>query len=210
MKRTTALLLTLTAVAAFAVMSCNDDKEKIGTMFSGFMTGYTDSEGYVTVIKDDFGAEYMVSEKTEQLHPDTLYRMVASVSLDDNKAAKILQMVPAIAYRAPEDSVLHDSLRVTDPVEIQSAYIGGGYLNLYLGVKVQTEGTRHRLFYSHLDSPGKLKFTIYHNAYGDKPVYTKHVYMSIPLYGYGLSQNDTVFLSCKGYQEDYDCKLIFK
>jgi hypothetical protein len=210
MKRTTALLLTLTAVIALSVISCDNDKEKIETMYSGFVTGYTDSEGYVTVIKDDFGTEYMVSEKADKLKPDTMYRVVASVALDEKKTARILQMVPTISYYAPEDSIVPDSLHVTDPVEINSLYIGGGYLNIHLGIKVQAEGTQHRLFYTHLDSSDKLKFTIYHNAYGDKPVYTKYAYMSIPLNGYGLAKNDTVFLSCKGYQEDYDYKLIFK
>ena len=179
-------------------------------MFSGFVTGYTDGQGYVTVIKNDFGDEYMVSEKTQQLKPDTLYRMVASLELDEKKTAKVLQMVPTISRRAPVDSLVHDSLRVTDPVEIQSVYLGGGYLNIYLGVKVEKESSNHKLLYSRLATPDKLTFTIYHNARGDRPVYTKHAYISIPLYGYGLAQNDTVFLSCKGYQEDYDYKLVVK
>lgn len=210
MKRTTALLLTLTSVITLTFVSCQEDREKTETMFSGFMTGYIDAEGYVTVIKDDFGMEYMVREKADKLNPDTTYRLVAAVALDENRTARILQMVQTISYRAPEDSIVPDSLHVTDPVEIHSLYIGGGYLNINLGIKVQTEKTHHRLFYAHLDSSDKLKFTIYHNAYGDKPVYTKHAYMSIPLNGYGLAKNDTVFLSCKGYQEDYDYKLIFK
>ena len=210
MKRTTALLLTLTAVLALSFTACVEDRDKVATMFSGFVTGYTDGQGYVTVIKNDFGDEYMVSEKTQQLKPDTLYRMVASLELDENKTAKVLQMVPTISRRAPVDSLVHDSLRVTDPVEIQSVYLGGGYLNIYLGVKVEKESSNHKLLYSRLTTPGKLTFTIYHNARGDRPVYTKHAYISIPLYGYGLAQNDTVFLSCKGYQEDYDYKLVVK
>lgn len=210
MKATSALLLTLAALSATAFISCDDDKEKVETMFSGFMTGYTDAEGYVTILNDDYGTQYMVSEKTDKLNPDTLYRLVASVALDENKTARILQMVPTISYKAPEDSIIPDSLHVQDPVEIHSLYIGGGYLNINMGIKVSKESAAHRLFYSHLDSPGKLKFTIYHNAYGDQPVYTKYAYISIPLSGYGLAKKDTVFLSCKGYKEDYDYKLIFK
>lgn len=210
MKRTTALLLTLTAVLALSFTACVEDREKVATMFSGFVTGYTDGQGYVTVIKNDFGDEYMVSEKTQQLKPDTLYRMVASVELDGNKTAKVLQMVPTRSYIAPADSFVPDSLRVTDPVEIQSIYLGGGYMNIYLGVKVEKESTNHRVLYSRLLTPGELTFTIYHNARGDRPVYTQYDYISIPIYGYGLAKNDTVFLKCKGYQEDYDIKLIYK
>jgi len=210
MKRVASVSLILAAVIMPAFISCDDDKEKVETMFSGFMTGYTDAEGYITVLNDDFGKQYMVREKPEQLKPDTLYRIVASITLDENLTARILQMAPAISYVAPRDSIIPDSLRVNDPVEIQSLYIGGGYLNIHMGIKVAKEGTQHRLFYTRLDSTDKLKFTIYHNAYGDGEVYTKHAYISIPLYGYGLAKNDTVSLSCKGYQEDYDYKLVYK
>lgn len=209
MKRT-ALLLALTAILLPAVISCDEEENTIETMFSGFMSGYTDSEGYVTVLKDDYGVQYMVNEKSEQLRPDTLYRMVATVALDENKTARILQMEPTKSFYAPADSLVPDSVKVTDPVEIISMYLGGGYINIYLGVRVSKEKTVHRLLYTHKDSIGRKKFTIYHNAYGDEPVYTKHAYLSIPLYGYGLAKNDTVFLSCCGYEEDYERKLVFK
>ena len=209
MKRT-ALLLALTAILLPAVISCDEEENKIETMFSGFMSGYTDSEGYVTVLKDDYGVQYMVNEKSEQLRPDTLYRMVATVALDENKTARILQMEPTKSFYAPADSLVPDSVKVTDPVEIISMYLGGGYINIYLGVRVSKEKTVHRLLYTHKDSIGRKKFTIYHNAYGDEPVYTKHAYLSIPLYGYGLAKNDTVFLSCNGYTEDYEREFIFK
>ena len=210
MKRTTTLLLIMAAVLTTAFISCEEDKEKIETMFSGFMTGNTDSEGYVAVLTNDYGTQYMVREKSEKLRPDTAYRLVASVALDENLTARIIQMAPTISYRAPLDNAMPDSLRVKDPLEIVSMYIGGGYLNINLGVKVSKEDSYHRILYTRKDSLGNLKFTIYHNAYGDQPVYTKHAYISIPLYSYGLAKNDTVFLSCNGYTEDYERELIFK
>lgn len=209
MKRTV-LLLTLAVILMPVVTSCIEKQGTVGTLISGFMTGYTDSEGYVTLLKDDFGTEYTVSNKSNKLAPDTLYRMVASVILNEDKTARIGQMVPTLSYRAPADSTIPDSIKVTDPAEIISMYIGGGYINIYLGIKVSKEDTAHRLLYSQKDSIGKKKFTIYHNAYGDLPVYTKHAYLSIPLQGYGLSKNDTVFLSCSGYKEDYERKLVIR
>ena len=206
MKRTT-LLLALSVILTPLFISCIEKQEKIETMVSGFMTGQTDSEGYVKTLKDDYGKKYTISEKSEKLEPDSRYRLVASLALDEDLNARILQMAPAISYRAYEDSINPD---FNDPVEIHSRYIGGGYLNIYLGVKVSKEDAAHDVFYSRVSTPGKLEFTIYHNAYGDEPVYTKHAYISIPLYGYGLSKNDTVFLSAKGYKEDYDYELIYK
>ena len=209
MKRFTATFV-LAAAACFTVFISCKEKDEIETMLSGFMTGYTDSEGYISVLNDDLGNQYMISGETEKFTPDTLLRMVVVIALEENNSARILQKVYPFAYKAPEDSVIEDSLRIKDPVQIESVYIGGGFLNLNLGVKVQKEGTKHKIGYTYLDTPGKLSFTIYHNAYGDGQVYTKHAYLSIPLAGYGLGKNDTVFLSCKGYQEDYDYKLIYR
>jgi hypothetical protein len=208
MRRTGIVLVLACTIALLA--ACKDDREEIETMYSGFMTGQTNAQGYISVLKDDFGRLYTVSEKTEKFRPDTLYRLVASVALDEDNNAKVIQAVPTISYIAPPDSIIPDSMRVKDPIKIESIYIGGGYLNINVGIKVKNEDSQHSLFYTCLDNTDKLKFTFYHNAYGDGDVYTKHAYVSIPLYGYGLAKNDTVFLSCKGYQEDYDYKLIYK
>jgi len=204
-------IIAVSALAAvMSLASCQDEREPVDTMFSGFMTGYTDSKGYISSLKDDMGNTYKVNNKSEKLTPDTLVRVVAVITLDEQKQAQILQLAYPISYVAPKDKILHDSMRVKDPIQIESIYIGGGHINVNIGIKVQKEGTMHSLIYSQLESPGKLMFTFYHNSYGDKPVYTKHAYVSIPLSGYGLQKNDTVFLSCKGYEEDYDYKLVYK
>ena len=210
MKRLDYILAVLATVSVFLFMSCQDEKEPVDTMFSGFMTAYTDSEGFITTLKDDMGNVYNISRKHDKVKSDTLVRVVATIALEEDNQAHIVQLAYPISYTAPKDNILHDSMKVKDPIQIESIYIGGGYLNVNVGIKVQKEGTKHSLIYSQLNSPDKLKFTFYHNAYGDKPVYTKHAYVSIPLSGYGLNKNDTVFLSCTGYEEDYDYKLIYK
>lgn len=193
------------------MVSCKDDKEPVESMINGFSTGYTDSKGYISVIKDDMGNEFMVSEKSERFEPDSVYRLVTSLAISENNTARILQVIQPISYKAPETSNLPDSLKVQNPVQINSAYIGGGYLNINLGVKVQKENSKHTLLYARKsNSSKKAKFVIYHNAHGDGEMYTKYAYISIPLRGYGLQKNDTVYLSCKGYEADCDMKFVFK
>lgn len=210
MKRISAIVISALTCAVLSFIACEDEKDTVETMYNGFMTGQTDANGHICVLKDDFGKQYTVKDESDKLKPDTAYRMVASIAIDDDNTARILQKVPAISYIAPEDSIVPDTMHVKDPIEIISHYIGGGYLNLHVGILVKNESSEHTLFYTRLDTPGKLKFTIYHNAYGDTHVYTKYAYISIPLQGYGLAKNDTVFLSCTGYQKDYDLKLIYK
>lgn len=196
------------ASVIFPFAACDDDLKDVETMTSGFMTGQTDSKGLITVLKDDFGKQYMVRETTDSLLPDTILRVVTSIALDGNGTARILQVVRPMSFKAPEDSVINDTLKVKDPVQLYTAYIGGGFLNITLGVKVKKEMTVHMLGYSHLDTP-MTSFTLYHNAYGDGDVYTKNAYISIPLSFYGLHKNDTVSLNYKSFEGDRVIKLTY-
>ena len=208
MKKTVCLLLAATVLSFIA---CNEDREPIDTMYSGFMTGYTNSDGYLYLLKDDFGRQFQVVSGDEGKHkPDTLYRLVTSLAVNDNGKANLLQAVQALSYVAPQDTIIHDSLKVRDPLMVNTYYIGGGYLNLTLAIKVKTEGTRHSLLYTYSNAAGKPLFRIYHNDYGDEPVYTKNAFVSIPLNKYSLSKNDTVLIIYMSYDQDCLLKLIYK
>lgn len=208
MKRIRTIVILALAGVIIPFVACEDEKKDIETMTSGFMTGQTDSKGHITVLKDDFGKQYTVKETSDSLLPDTMIRVVTSIALDQNGAARILQVVRPMSYRAPEDSLINDTLKVKDPVQLYTAYIGGGYLNITLGVKVKKEMTMHMLGYSHLGAP-TTSFTLYHNAYGDGDVYTKNAYISIPLSFYGLNKNDTVSFYYKSYEGDRVVKLAY-
>jgi hypothetical protein len=210
MKRYIYRFIPVLLICSLHLVSCIEENDPVDTTFSGFMTGFTDSEGYINLIKDDFGNSYTVDEKKDKLRPDTAYRLVASINYTEDMKATFDQKVFPESYVAPIDSLLNDTLRVTDPIKIESVYIGGGYLNVNVAIKVKKENTRHIIFYARRGSKERLEFTFYHNAYGDGEIYTKHAYFSIPLYGYNPAKNDTVFLKCKGYQEDYDYKLIYR
>lgn len=210
MKRTDILMIAALTCAFALFAACDDEKKPIETMTSGFMTGYTDSEGFITLLKDDFGNEYTISEKKDTLIPDTAIRVVTSIALDNSGTARILQTLYPISYKAPEDSTINDTLKVKDPVKFYTAYIGGGYLNITLGIKVQKEGTKHLLAYTHLNASNAAAFTFYHNAFGDGELYTKNAYISIPLSFYGLQKNDTVSVSFNSYSGDSILNILYK
>lgn len=209
MKRIRTIIIMALAGIIIPFAACEDDTENVETMTSGFMTGQTDSRGFITVLKDDFGKQYMVKETSDSLLPDTMIRVVTSIALDQNGAARILQVVRPMSYRAPEDSVINDTLKAKDPVQLYTAYIGGGFLNITLGVKVKKEMTMHMLGYSHMGTP-MTSFSLYHNAYGDEDVYTKNAYISIPLSFYGLQENDTVSLNYRSFEGDRVLKLVYR
>lgn len=211
MNKLLGILTVATSLLAF--VSCSDENEPIGTILSGFMTGYTNSKGQFESVKDDTGNTYAVSQDLERgylLPADTMLRMVAVAYILEDGTLDMQQTVATHSYQAPLDHQIPDSMRVNDPLSIMTSYIGGGYLNLEIGIKVQKEGTSHALIYTVLPESGMYHFKLYHNAHGDKPVYTKKAYFSIPLSHYGLSHGDSVRLSCAGYESDYDIKLIYR
>lgn len=196
-----------------SMVSCNSkDEESVGSMFSGFVTAYTDGNGLISMVKDDMGNEYAITGCSDVLIPDTIYRYVVSMGLDENSTAHIIQKVTPLygAVKAPETSILSDTLKKQDPVQINAAYIGGGFLNITMGIKIQQDSKMHSLLYARMSDEDQLTFTVYHDAHGDTPMYTMYAYLSIPLKDYGISRNDTVFLKCKGYQEDCNMKLIYR
>lgn len=209
MKPTARTIILLITAAILSLNSCKKERDTIDAMFSGFMTGYTDTQGYLTLVKDDFGGEYLITGQTTKHKPDTLYRLVATLSVNDNGSASILQVVSPLSLKAPNDTLIHDSLKVRDPMQLNTVYIGGGYLNMTLSVKVKKEGTKHSLLYTYSSGSGMPVFNLYHNAYGDEQVYTKYAYVSIPLESFGLHKNDTVLISYRSYDEDCMLKVAY-
>lgn len=205
------MIAVLTAVLAFSAVSCDKDEEEIPSFATGFVTIFTDSDGFPSVLKNDYGRRYMIDLKEDQkaMAPDTLFRMVCSYAFNNDSTVRILQSVMAMAGRAVEVEDLKSGLK-QDPVQVNSMYIGGGFLNIMMGIRVMDSQKKHTLGMVHVANPDSLKFTVYHDAGGDSLGTTQYAYVSLPLNGYGLNSGDTVFFNCKGYDKDCKVKLLYK
>jgi len=197
--------------------SCSKDIEVIKAVSAGFVNCYTDSEGYVSVMSDDMGNSYMVNEKSEKLRPDTTYRMVCSYTFGESSTVKIDQMIPTYSgriagelnYMAMEESSFPKKNEMNDPVNIELAYPGSGYLNIRLGIKVGGKQSSHEFQVVHVNDSEKVRFRVYHNAAGDDEGYTLNAYLSVPLTGFGLSRGDSIYLSSNGYDKDYNLVMVY-
>lgn len=209
-KRHSILLAVMAAFLAIAGISCSkDDEEEIPNFTTGFVTVYTDSDGLPSVLKNDYGRRYVIVGEEEPIKPDTLFRMMCSYAFNNDSTVRILQKVFAMANRAVELEDI-DSIVKDDPVQINSMYIGGGFLNIMMGVRVLDAGKTHKLGMVHLGSQDSLIFTVYHDADHDGQGTTRYAYVSMPLNGYGLNSGDTVFFKCKGYEKNYALKLVYR
>lgn len=216
MKKRT-LLMTLCALLTFSSCIFDWEEEEVEPKTVGFVTCYTDTAGHVEVIQDDMGNRYLVEENDQKLFPDTSYRMICSYTISEKKTVKILQMMQVgsgivsgkMIFNAAEEREFGQSGIKDDPVFVTMAYPGSGYLNITLGIKVATSKSVHDVQVVRLNDPQKLTFTVYHDAAGELDGYTKTLYLSVTLTGYNLNKGDTIRLTCRGYDKDYDLKMVY-
>ncbi|MBO4268175.1 MAG: hypothetical protein J5869_02255 [Bacteroidaceae bacterium] len=216
MKKKT-LLILIPCIILSVLSSCVKDEQIIKPKTAGFVNCHTDSEGYVSVLTDDMGNSYMVSEKGDRMRPDTTYRMVCSYTFQESGSVTIDQMVPTycgviggkLNYRAPEENAFPYKEVMNDPADIELAYAGSGFLNIRLGIKVGSRKSSHEIQVVHVHDTGRVRFRVYHNAAGDEEGYTLNAYLSVPLTEYGLSRGDSIYLSSKGYDKDYDLVMVY-
>lgn len=186
------IMAAIITAATFSVFSCAEVEEPIDTLVTEFVLANTDSKGTISVITNDRGYRYMVMNDTNKLVPDTVYRIVCNYALSEQQTAKILAAYYVYADTAKDVSTYLPGELVNDPISIQSLYVGGGYLNIYMGLKSDGK-TKHAINSIRYDDRGSLTLGVYHNANGDTKGTTRYGFMSIPLKKYNLHKGDTVF-----------------
>ncbi|MBO7113750.1 MAG: hypothetical protein J6V95_01095 [Bacteroidaceae bacterium] len=213
MRRPPILLTVILTCLMLGATSCRQqDEEDVPPVISGFFTAHSGSDGIIDFLTDDFGKEYDITVK-EYLTPNNTGRVVCTLELDHTDplrkpTGRIRSINYPMSYEAPTNLQLHDSLKVKDPLRIVSSYIGGGHLNVHIEVMVSKEKAYHRVIYCRHLGYSTPTFKIYHNSYGDNPVYSQKAYLSIPLTS--CSKNDTITLISQGFDGKYEIKHVYK
>lgn len=158
-----------------------------------FIDVQTDANGTACKLLADNGETYRIMPRQgiDGLTPDSLYRTVSIYSLPltgDSVPEVQLYSSQAILSPIPIPPYLFTDGVKTDPVDIQSIWRSGQYLNLILLVaKKDKQHTYHFVDEGiHTDTDGKqtLRLRLYHNNNGDYPAFTSKVYLSVPLQSY--------------------------
>jgi len=219
MRKTTIHIFILLFTASVLISSCKKDIDVIPFNISGFFTANTDSKAHIYKLTDDMGNIYNVKDddlimfynsKTMKydMAYDTAIRVVATVYAEDNGKYVIASKAIPISGEAPD--YLPESKKGRDPIKLKSIYIGGGHLNIIIGLMTENEQIKHDLSYMVKNNSEHIRFKLYHNADGDKPVYTKDIYLSIPLAVHNIQKNDTVLFSYKSFEGDCVEKLVYR
>ena len=176
----------------------------------------TDAKGRLSTLTTDNGETYTIGIQSveNKFVPDTLYRMLTVFETLGNKAnqLKLYSAQPIFSKYAQPESFFKNGIK-TDPVDIQSIWCSGDYLNFIL--HVQTKDKPHVYHFvdqgihemtqppTSLQDGKVLELTFYHDRKDDYEAFTTKYCFSIPLKPYEgiLNKGDIIRLHLNTYKE---------
>lgn len=191
--------------------ACSDDDYVYPNVLTDMVDLHTDDTGTVRYLITDQGNEWRIQSRTglDGLAPDTLYRTVTMYApLTESDAAEkeaMLYNTQLVLSPIPLPEEKFKEVK-TDPVEIQSIWRSGKYLNLILQVKAKDQQHGYHFMENKRESKnGKqiLYLTLYHDRNNDIEGFNRKVYLSVPLWAYSnvLHKGDKIVFNINTYKE---------
>jgi len=200
---------TLFVVALLCLCSCTQDTYDKGEgdysqMMAELADAHVDAHKYIDYVDTDEGQHLVLSEAVTAsfiAKADTTYRVSFYYKMAGEKAQPItLGNVLVVTPKAIKDMK-------TDPVRLESMWIGKSAKYLNMGVYLMTGttqssslkqilGCRRDTLMHNADGTTTLRLTFYHDQGGVPQYYSQRAYFSIPLTGVAA---DSVWLSVNTY-----------
>lgn len=214
MKRVPLLLSTFFCLLFLG--ACKEDEYVYPNVISTFIDVTTDTSGTLQDLITDKGETLQIlnREGLDGLTPDSTYRTVSiyepkETDTQGNATALLYSCQLIIAVKPVTANKLPDGIAKTDPLNIQSVWKSGNYLNLIL---LPMAKEKSHIFHfiedgitDNEDGSRTLHLTLYHNQSGDYEAFTRKSYLSIPLWAYEgrLAQGDQVILRINTYEKGF-------
>lgn len=182
---------------------CQEDEYHYPSVKLEFMTVGANADGVLSYVITDEGKEYPLANKISNDHfkPDTLIRIISNYELteqdNDQENALLYGASNAIAPFPLSADKFTDGIK-TDPVDVQSIWLGWNYLNMVLEVKAQNKHHKFHFVENEHTTEGNhstVRLTLYHDNGDDLAAYTQRAYCSIPLWQYATDNVETVAVS---------------
>lgn len=194
--------------------SCKEETYVYPNVITEFTDIQTDESGTITHLVADNGKRYAVQprEGLSGLHADTIYRTVSvyqflTEETNSSEAEVMLYSSKIVISPYPaKASEWKDSI-YTDPVDIQSIWLSGNYLNLIAEVKRKDQAHAFHFIEDSIstDSQGvhTLYLRLFHNSNQDYEAFTDLTYLSVPLRNYQdiLRTGDKICFRIHTYKE---------
>lgn len=214
MKRVPLLLSTFFCLLFLG--GCKEDEYVYPNVISTFIDVTTDASGTLQDLITDKGETLQIlnREGLDGLTPDSTYRTVSiyepkETDTQGNATALLYSCQLIIAVKPVTANKLPDGIAKTDPLNVQSVWRSGNYLNLIL---LPMAKEKSHIFHfiedgitDNEDGSRTLHLTLYHNQNGDYEAFTRKSYLSIPLWAYEgrLAQGDQVILRINTYEKGF-------
>lgn len=160
-----------------------------------FATILSDEEGQLVFLITDEGHQYAIlrDRTNTKLNPKEYKRVVCYYELSESKEGVILYTLSESIASVPIPRDKVEEIK-NGPITVQSSWIGGGYLNLIVQVRLKDPSEHTFAFIedeiSFIDGVQKVSLSLYHDEGNDFFSHTDRSYFSIPLHQYLL--NDKV------------------
>ncbi len=189
-------------------VQCDEDDDMYPSVLTDFMDIYTNNESVIDKIGVD-GVSCILHlrnlVKGANLKSDTVYRAVGMYSLPDEETKSTYIYSLALIYSSYPVPAENATNYKTDPLDIESAYRGGEYLNIVALPLVQ-DRSLHGFGFIKNEMKEKggnkiLSVTLAHNQNGDRESFPQRVYLSVPLGRYHLQKGDSIYFHANVYDE---------
>ena len=196
--------------------ACKEDEYVYPNVITTFIDAATDESGTLQKLITDKGESLQIlnREGLDGLTPDSIYRSVSiyepKESADEGQATALLYSCQLIiAVKPVTVDKLPEATAKTDPLDIQSVWKSGNYINLILLPMAKEKSHIFHFIDEGISDNGDgsrtLHLTLYHNQNGDYEAFTRKSYLSIPLWAYEgqLTQGDKVVLRINTYEKGF-------
>ena len=192
---------------------CKEEDYVYPNVVTEFIGVQTDHEGTISQLVADNGTVYPVLQRDGRggLVADTLYRTVSiyePIVQEEGKgtAAQLYSCQLVLSMDPVAEAAFKGNIK-TDPVDIQSIWLSGNYVNMILLVQYKDQTHAYHFidegFTPNEDGTQTLNLRLYHDRRNDYEAFTKQVYLSVPLKNYLqlLRKGDKIRFSLNTYKE---------
>lgn len=197
-------ILVLTAVLLTA---CGEDEYVYPDLVTEITCLKTNAEGFGIQIVTDEGKVWNLQEgnRPNKLKADSTYRVVSRYEPIDGIYATAYSFWQVTAP-IPQPENTYKTI-CNDPVDLQSIWLSGEYLNLILQIRVKDK--RHELSFIEngitIDKDGRqtLTLTLFHDRKDDVEGFDEKHYLSVPLWHYQdkLNKGDQIVFNLNTSKE---------
>lgn len=192
---------------------CKEEDYVYPSVVTEFIGAQTDEKGTISQLVADNGTIYPVLQREglDGLVADTLYRTISiyePITQKDSKetVAQLYTCQLVLSMNPLAKQAFKGQIK-TDPVDIQSIWLSGNYINMILLVQYKDQTHSFHFidegFTSNEDGTQTLNLRLYHDRKNDYEAFTKQVYLSVPLTKYlsFLRKGDKIRFNLNTYKE---------